>query len=155
MGLGSDLNSPVQIELYEYLEKRLAQSIDNLHDLDHCIQCDGLVEAAEILTWAVRGMPWNERRRTPLWPNSDREKTSPGLIFLAVHRARCTNNRSDLLRIAWKWRCYWWQLWSKKLKSGPGKPEPLLDKICTLRRLLLDNGMLYGPLRRAQKIRGW
>jgi hypothetical protein len=61
-----------------------------------------LVEAAEILTWAERGMPLNEHCRTPLWPNSDRERTAPGLIFLDVRRVRCTKYRDETLRIAWK-----------------------------------------------------
>ena len=82
-------------------ERRLAQSIHSFHDHDRWIQGYVLVEAAEILTWAERGMPLNEHCRTPLWPNSDRERTSPGLIFLAVRRARCTNYRDDTLRIAW------------------------------------------------------
>ena len=89
------------LAIFDSPERRLAQSIHSFHDHDRWIQGYVLVEAAEILTWAERGMPLNEHCRTPLWPNSDRERTSPGLIFLAVRRARCTNYRDDTLRIAW------------------------------------------------------
>jgi hypothetical protein len=90
------------LEMLEAPERRLAQSIHSFHDRDHWHRGYVLVEAAEILTWAERGKPLNERCRTPLWPNSDRERIAPDLIFPAVRRARCTNYRGDALRIAWK-----------------------------------------------------
>jgi hypothetical protein len=88
--------------IFESLGRRLAQSIHSFHDRDRWNRGYVLEEAGEILTWAERGMPLHEHCRTPLWPNSDRERTSPGLTFLAVRRARCTNYRDDSLRIAWK-----------------------------------------------------
>lgn len=61
------------------------------------------VEAAASLTWAERDMPLNEHRRTPLWPNSDQERSAPDLIFLDVRRVIGTKCRGKILRIAWKW----------------------------------------------------
>jgi hypothetical protein len=82
-------------------ERRLAHlTIHSYHD--RWSQGSVWMGAAEILTWAERGMPLNEHCRTPLWPNSDRERTVPGLIFLDVRRVRCTKYRSERLRIAWK-----------------------------------------------------
>jgi hypothetical protein len=100
VGLYFALQAPPAI--FDPPERRLAQSIHSFHDCDRWNRGYVLVEAAEILTWAERDMPLNEHCRTPLWPNSDRVRTSPGLIFLAVRRARCTNCRDDTLRIAWK-----------------------------------------------------
>lgn len=75
-----------------FLERLLAHlTIHSRHD--RWSQGSVLVEAAEILTWAERGMPLNEHCRTPLWPNSDRERTAPGLIFLDVRRVRGTKYR--------------------------------------------------------------
>jgi len=91
-----------QVAIFDPPGRRLAQSIHNFHDCDRWHRGYVLVEAEEILTWAERGMPLNEHCRTPLWPNSDRERTSPGLIFLAVRRATYTNYRGNALRIAWK-----------------------------------------------------
>jgi hypothetical protein len=54
--------------------------------LDHRKPGYFVVEAVENLTWAEKDMPWSEQRRSPLWPNSGREKTWPGLDFLGVHR---------------------------------------------------------------------
>lgn len=62
-----------------------------------------VVEAAASLTWAERDMPLNEHRRTPLWPNSDQERSAPDLIFLDVRRVISTKCRGKILRIAWKW----------------------------------------------------
>jgi hypothetical protein len=93
------LDAPVEVP--EFPERRLAHLIHSSHDRDRWSRGYVLVEAAEILTWAERGMPLNEHCRTPLWPNSDRERTAPGLIFLAVRRARCTKYRGERLRIAW------------------------------------------------------
>lgn len=97
-----------QIEMSEAPEKLLAQSIHSFHDRDRWHRGYVLVEAAEILTWAERGKPLSESCRTPLWPNSGRERIAPDLIFPAVHQERCTNCRRDALRIAWKWSGYWW-----------------------------------------------
>jgi hypothetical protein len=94
------LNAP--IEVFVSPERRLAHSIHNFHDRDRWNRGYVLVEAAEILTWAERGMPLHEHCRTPLWPNSDRERSAPDLIFPAVRRAEYTNYRGDTLRIAWK-----------------------------------------------------
>lgn len=102
--VGPSLNpAAVLFEVFAYPERSLALLIHNFHDLDRLNRGYVLVEAAEILTWAERDMPWNEHCRTPLWPNSDREKTSPGLIFLGVRRAECMKDHGDRLRIAWKW----------------------------------------------------
>ena len=92
----------VLIEVFVPPERRLAHSIHNFHDYDRWNRGYVLVEAAEILTWAEKGMPLHEHCRTPLWPNSDRERSAPGLIFPAVRRAEYTNYRGDTLRIAWK-----------------------------------------------------
>ena len=92
----------VLVEMFESPERRLAQSIHSFHDRDRWNRDYVLVEVAEILTWAERGKPLNEHRRTPLWSNSDQERSAPDLIFPAVRRARCTNDRGDTLRIAWK-----------------------------------------------------
>jgi hypothetical protein len=85
-----------------YLERLPVHSIHSFHDHDRWLRGFVLVEAAEILTWAERGMPLFEHCRTPLYPNSDREKSAPDLIFLDVRRARYTKYRDKLLRIAWK-----------------------------------------------------
>ena len=84
------------------LERLPVHPIHSFHDHDRWLRGFVLVEAAEILTWAERGMPLNEHCRTPLWPNSDRERTAPGLIFLDVRRVRCTKYRDETLKIAWK-----------------------------------------------------
>jgi hypothetical protein len=78
----------------------LVQLIHSSHDRDRWNRGYVLVEAAEILTWAERGMPLHEHCRTPLWPNSDLERTSPGLTFPSFRRVRCRNYRGDALRIA-------------------------------------------------------
>jgi hypothetical protein len=90
------------LEIFEAPERRLAQMTHSFHDHDRWHRGYVLVEAAEILTWAERGKPLNERCRTPLWPSSDQERIAPDLIFPAVRRGRCTNCRGDSLRIAWK-----------------------------------------------------
>jgi hypothetical protein len=93
------LGAPFQVLVFP--ERLLAHlTIHSRHD--RWSQGSFLVEAAEILTWAERGMPLNEHCRTPLWPNSDRERTAPGLIFLDVRRVRCTKYRDETLKIAWK-----------------------------------------------------
>jgi hypothetical protein len=97
----SVLGAPVA--LLEHLAMGLALSIRSSHGRNRWHRGYDLAAAAEILTWAARGTPLREPRRTPLWPNSDREKTSPGLISPAVRRARYTSYRRDALRIAWKW----------------------------------------------------
>jgi hypothetical protein len=84
------------------LERLPVHPIHSFHDHDRWLRGFVLVEAAEILTWAERGMPLFEHCRTPLYPNSDREKSAPDLIFLDVRRARYTKYRDKLLRIAWK-----------------------------------------------------
>ena len=94
------LDAPVEVP--EFPERRLAHLIHSFHDRDRWSRGYVLVEAAEILTWAERGMPLFEHCRTPLYPNSDREKSAPDLIFLDVRRARYTKYRDKLLRIAWK-----------------------------------------------------
>lgn len=88
--------------VFVFLYRRPAHSIHSFHDHDRWTRGFVLVEAAEILTWAERGMPLNEHCRTPLWPNSNPGKTAPDLIFLDVRRVRCTNDRGVGLRIAWK-----------------------------------------------------
>jgi hypothetical protein len=115
------LQAPLAI--FDSPERRLAQSIHSFHDHDRWILDYVLVEAAETLTWAERGMPLNEHCRTPLWPNSDRERTSPGLTFLAVRRARCTNYRDDTLRIAWTW---WNNVGPRSLSRSRKKPSTFL-----------------------------
>jgi len=93
------LGAPFEVLVFP--ERLLAHlTIHSRHD--RWSQGSVLVEAAEILTWAERGMPLNEHCRTPLWPNSDRERTAPGLIFLDVRRVRCTKYRDETLKIAWK-----------------------------------------------------
>jgi hypothetical protein len=89
---------------FDFPERCLVHLAHSFRDHDRWFQGYDLVEAAEILTWAERGMPLLEHGRTPLWSNSDQERTSPGLIFLAVRRARYTNCRDEKLRIAWTWR---------------------------------------------------
>jgi hypothetical protein len=84
------------------LGRRPVHPIHSFHDHDRWARGFVLVEAAEILTWAERDMPLFEHCRTPLWPNSGRERSTPGLIFLDVRRARCTKYRDKTLRIAWK-----------------------------------------------------
>jgi hypothetical protein len=84
------------------LERLLVHSTHSFHDHDRWVRGFVLEEAAEILTWAERGMPLFEHCRTPLYPNSDREKSAPDLIFLDVRRARYTKYRDKPLRIAWK-----------------------------------------------------
>lgn len=74
----------------------------SFHDYDRWNPGCVYREVEETLTWAERGMPKTELRRVPLWPNSDQEKSEPGLIFLAVHRARYLNDRLGSLKIAWK-----------------------------------------------------
>jgi hypothetical protein len=101
---------PAPIVVLDVPGIRLAHLTHNLHDHDRWSQGYVLVEAAEILTWAERGMPLNEHCRTPLCPNSYRERIAPGLIFLAVRRGRCTKYRGESLRIAWTWMSeftYW------------------------------------------------
>lgn len=88
--------------VFAFLERRPAHSTHSFHDHDRWSQSFVLVEVAEILTWAERGMPLNEHCRTPLWPNSDRERTAPGLIYLDVRREEYTKGRDEVLRIAWK-----------------------------------------------------
>jgi hypothetical protein len=78
-----------------------ARRMHSSQDRDCWAQGYFWVEVEEILTWAARGRPLNTSSRTLLWPNSGRE-TGPGLIFLAVRRARCTSCRRGTLRIAWK-----------------------------------------------------
>ena len=80
---------------------RPALLIHNLHNRGRWSQGSVLVESAEILTWAERGMPLNEHCRTPLCPNSDQGRIAPGLTFLAVHQARYTIYRSKILMVAW------------------------------------------------------
>jgi hypothetical protein len=94
------LKAPIEAPVC--LERRPVHSIHSFHDHDRWIRGFVLVEAAEILTWAERGMPLFEHCRTPLWPNSDRERSAPDLIFPDVRRARCTKYRDRALRIAWK-----------------------------------------------------
>jgi hypothetical protein len=84
------------------LERLPVHSIHSFHDHDRWLRGFVLVEAAEILTWAERGMPLFEHCRTPLYPNSDREKSAPDLIFLDVRRERYSKYRDKPLRIAWK-----------------------------------------------------
>jgi len=91
-------------EVFAFPDRCPAHPIHNFHDHDRWSRDFVLVEAAEILTWAERGMPLNEHRRTPLWPNSNREKSAPGLIYLDVRRVRCMNYRDEVLGIAWKRR---------------------------------------------------
>lgn len=100
--------------VFVFLDRPPAHSIHSFHDHDRCwTRGFVLVEVAEILTWAERGMPLNEHCRTPLWPNSNQEKSAPDLIFLDVRRVRDMNDRGVMLRIAWKrWdqqgrRCSW------------------------------------------------
>ncbi len=94
------LNAPIEAPVS--LERRPVHSIHSFHDHDRWVRGFVLVEAAEILTWAERGMPLFEHCRTPLCPNSDRERSAPDLIFLDVRRAECTKYRDKTLRIAWK-----------------------------------------------------
>jgi hypothetical protein len=90
------------IGAFAFLERRLAHLIHSFRDHDRLNRGFVLVEAAETLTWAETGMPSSEHCRTPLWPNSDRERSAPDLIFLAVRRARCTRYRGKIVGIAWK-----------------------------------------------------
>jgi hypothetical protein len=88
--------------LFAFLERRPAHPTHSFHDHDRWSRGFVWVEVAEILTWAERGMPLNEQCRTPLWPNLDRERTAPGLIYPDVRREEYTNDRDEVLRIAWK-----------------------------------------------------
>jgi hypothetical protein len=90
------------IEAFAFLERRLAHLIHSFCDHDRLNRGFVFVEAAGILTWAETGMPSSEHCRTPLWPNSDRERSAPDLIFLAVRRARYTRYRGKIVGIAWK-----------------------------------------------------
>jgi len=90
------------IGAFAFLKRRLAHLIHSFRGHDRWNRGFVLVEAAEILTWAETGMPSSEHCRTPLWPNSDRERSAPDLIFLAVRRARCTRYRGKIVGIAWK-----------------------------------------------------
>jgi hypothetical protein len=92
----------VQLKAPVSLERLPVHSIHSFHDHDRWLRGFVLVEAAEILTWAERGMPLFEHCRTPLYPNSDREKSAPDLIFLDVRRERYSKYRDKPLRIAWK-----------------------------------------------------
>jgi len=94
------LNAPIEAPVS--LERRPVHSIHSFHDHDRWLRGFVLVEAAEILTWAERGMPLFEHCRTPLCPKSDRERNAPDLVFLDVRRAECTEYRDKTLRIAWK-----------------------------------------------------
>jgi len=94
------LKAPIEAPVS--LDRRPVHSIHSFHDHDRWLRDFVLVEAAEILTWAERGMPLFEHCRTPLCPNSDRERSAPDLIFLDVRRAECTKYRDKTLRIAWK-----------------------------------------------------
>ena len=94
------LNAPIEAPVS--LERRPVHSIHSFPDHDRWHRGVVLVEAAEILTWAEKGMPFVEHCRTPLWPNSDRERSAPGLIFLDVRRVGYTKCRDESLRIAWK-----------------------------------------------------
>lgn len=89
-------------EVFAFPDRRPAHPTHSFHDHDRWSRGFVLVEAAEILTWAERGMPLNEHCRTPLWPNSDRWKSAPGLIYLDVRRVICLNCRDEVLGIAWK-----------------------------------------------------
>ncbi len=102
LALGALVVLYVPIEVYAFPGKHPAHLIHSFHVHDRRSPDFVLVEEAEILTWAERGMPLNEQCRTPLWPNSDRERTAPGLIFLDVRRGRYTKYRDEMLRIAWK-----------------------------------------------------
>jgi hypothetical protein len=84
------------------LHERHSPLTHNSHGHDHrhlgCV-LEGVVE---ILTWAETGMPRAENRRPPLLPNSNLEKSEPGLIFLAFRRARYSIGPIGELEIAWK-----------------------------------------------------
>jgi hypothetical protein len=95
-------DAAVLMEAPVSLERLPVHSIHSFHDHDRWLRGFVLVEAAEILTWAERGMPFFEHCRTPLYPNSDREKSAPDLIFPDVRRERYSKYRDKPLRIAWK-----------------------------------------------------
>lgn len=90
------------VEALVSVARRPVHPIHSFHDHDRWFRGYVWVEAAEILTWAEKGMPSCEQRRTPLWPSSDRERSAPGLIFLDVRRVECTKYCDMVLRIAWK-----------------------------------------------------
>lgn len=61
-------------------------------------------EAAEILTWAEKGiLPEEEaaRFRTLLWPNSGLERSAPGLTDLGVGRVSESEGHDVGLGLAW------------------------------------------------------
>lgn len=114
-------STPAAVFVFPY--RRPAHSIHSFHDHDRWTRGFVLVEAAEILTWAERGMPLNEHCRTP--PNSNQERTAPDLIFLDVRRVICSNGRGVMLRIAWKRLDQQWRRCSSTLADVP----PLLQEI--------------------------
>jgi hypothetical protein len=118
LALGAAFGLPVPSAVSAFLERRPAPPTHSFHDHDRWSRGFVLVEAAEILTWAERGMPLNEHCRTPLWPNSNPEKNAPGLIYLDVRRVWCTNDRVEVLRIAWKRLGEERNPWYQKLKSS-------------------------------------
>jgi hypothetical protein len=89
------------IEAYG-LHERHSPLTHNSHGHGHRNLGCVLEGVAEILTWAEKGMPRAENRRPPLLPNSNLEKSEPGLTFLAFRRARYSIGPMGTLEIAWK-----------------------------------------------------
>jgi len=64
LAVDSSLNA--QVETFGCHERRLAQMMCSFHGRDRWSRDYVLVELAEILTWAERGMPSKEQCRRPL-----------------------------------------------------------------------------------------